>query len=84
MVFFNINNVSSRTTTTEILKGTGPINAFGIDTCSYMQISNKPIVNNNNNISRASFKIPLCKVVKNTIFINDTTDHQVIDGDNSN
>ena len=53
---YNINNVALRTTTTGILKGTGPINVLGIDTCIYMQITNLPIVNNNNNISQATLK----------------------------
>ena len=42
-----------------------------------MQITNLPIVNNNKNISQATFKIPLSNFVNNTIFVNDTTDHQV-------
>ena len=80
---YNVNNASSRTTT-GILKGTGSINVFGIDTCLCMQILNIPIVHNNNSTSQATFKIPLNNAVKNTIFFNNTTYHQVIYFNNSN
>ena len=50
----------------------------------YICISNIPIVKNNNNISQATFKIPFSNVVNNTIFFNNTTDHQVIFFNNSN
>ena len=47
-------------------------------------MSNIPIVNNNHNISQATFKIPLSNVVNIKKKFNDTTEHQVIYFNNSN
>ena len=73
---------SNRITTTGTLLGKAPINLYAIDTCLYMQISNIPIVNNNNfsqfNIAPYTFKIPLNNIINNTIYFNDSTDHQKI------
>ena len=71
---------SNRITTTRNLLGKAPIDIYCIDTCIYMQISNIPIVNNNNfsqfNIASYTFKRPLNSINNNTIYFNDTTEHQ--------
>ena len=64
------------------LIGTAPINLYAIDTCIYIQIANIPIMNNNNftsfGIAPYTFKIPLNNIVNNTIYFNDTDEHQSI------
>ena len=69
-------------TTNGTLTGSAPINLYAVDTCIYMHIANLPVMNNNTfsyfGIPTYTFKIPLNSIVNNTIYFNDTNEHQKI------
>ena len=64
------------------VQGSSPINLYAIDTCLYMNITNLPVMNNNNSQS-STFKIPIDNLVNGTLFYNDAAEHQSVSFNNS-